>query len=224
MRKTCLILTLICLAFVLASCAFLIPARNHSGITTTTNRIIMETRDSEQLSEETSPISSATRQDLETKPSTGVSSEGSVIEKDFGSYTIPSGWTENSVFSTKSKFIYSRDGEAATEIQNNISVLVDVNKYSLKEKTTFRDEIVNMITKQLGSDSTATLNGRGGKTAQDYTLFSFTITPEEKGSVTVLYYIVADYKFCEICLTNVDESEEADQAAKAIADSFVWKD
>ena len=40
--------------------------------------------------------------------------------------------------------------------------------------------------------------------------------------VTRQFYIVGDQRYCLIHLTNFTGSEQADDAARAMADSFVW--
>ena len=66
----------------------------------------------------------------------------------------------------------------------------------------------------------AELTGSGTFTAQEDILYIFTI--REKDVVTRQYYIVGDRRYCLIHLTNFTGSEYADDAAQAMADSFVW--
>ena len=66
----------------------------------------------------------------------------------------------------------------------------------------------------------AELTGDGTYTEQDYIVYIFTIS--EKDVVTKQYYIVGDQRYCLIHLTNFTGSESANEAARAMADSFVW--
>lgn len=66
------------------------------------------------------------------------------------------------------------------------------------------------------------MTGTGTYTQQGYPVYIFTIDEEETGVVTKQYYIVGDYQYCLIHLTNFSGSENADQAAQAMADSFLW--
>ena len=66
----------------------------------------------------------------------------------------------------------------------------------------------------------AQLNGDGTYTEQGDLLYIFTI--DEGDIVTTQYYIVKDYGFCLIQLTNFSGSETTEQAATDMVDSFVW--
>ena len=57
-------------------------------------------------------------------------------------------------------------------------------------------------------------------TEQGELLYIFTI--DEGDIVTTQYYIVKDYGFCLIQLTNFSGSETTEQAARDMVDSFVW--
>ena len=60
----------------------------------------------------------------------------------------------------------------------------------------------------------------GTYTEQGDLLYIFTI--DEGDIVTTQYYIVKDYGFCLIQLTNFSGSETTEQAARDMVDSFVW--
>ena len=91
----------------------------------------------------------------------------------------------------------------------------------MEEHEQFRNAIVRQLSMQISS-SDAQVTGSGSTTAQDYILYIFTISEEE--IVTKQYYIVDDKRYCLIHLTNFTGSERVEDAAKALADSFVWND
>ena len=128
---------------------------------------------------------------------TEISSEYNAIP---GSYIVPDGWEKS-------------------EKPDNISIHVGKNKYSLDEHEQFRDAIVQQILMQLDGIE-AQLNGDGTYTEQGELLYIFTI--DEGDIVTTQYYIVKDYGFCLIQLTNFSGSETTEQAARDMVDSFVW--
>lgn len=133
------------------------------------------------------------------KPSsseTEISSEDHAIP---GSYTVPEGWEKSEKHSTDSQIFYIEEGHENDEKPDNISIHVGKNKYSLIE---------------------AQLNGDGTYTEQGDLLYIFTI--DEGDIVTTQYYIVRDYGFCLIQLTNFSGSETTEQAAREMVDSFVW--
>lgn len=88
-----------------------------------------------------------------------------------------------------------------------------------EEHEQFRDAIVQQILMQLDGIE-AQLNGDGTYTEQGDLLYIFTI--DEGDIVTTQYYIVKDYGFCLIQLTNFSGSETTEQAARDMVDSFVW--
>ena len=65
--------------------------------------------------------------------------------------------------------------------------------------------------------ATRSLTVRSQRTNNGYI---FTI--DEGDIVTTQYYIVRDYGFCLIQLTNFSGSETTEQAARDMVDSFVW--
>ena len=143
-------------------------------------------------------------------------------EMDFpGSYTVPDGWVKAEQYSTKNKIFYVEEGHEEDEMPDNISIEIGTNRYSLEEHEQFRNAIVRQLSMQISS-SDAQVTGSGSTTAQDYILYIFTISEEE--IVTKQYYIVDDKRYCLIHLTNFTGSERVEDAAKALADSFVWND
>lgn len=124
-----------------------------------------------------------------------------------------------SEYSTENKIFYAGEGHEDDELPDNISIEVGTNRYSVDEHEKFRDAIVRQFTIQLrGID--AELTGDGTYTEQDYIVYIFTIS--EKDVVIKQYYIVGDQRYCMIHLTNFTGSESANEAARAMADSFVW--
>lgn len=152
--------------------------------------------------------------------SAGQTASGSGSETDFpGSYTVPEGWVKADKYSTPDKLMYVEAGHENDEMPDNISIEVGTNKYNANEHEKFRDAIVQQLTMQLqGVD--ATLTGDGTYTKQNDILYIFTISEEDV--VTKQYYIVGDKRYCLIHLTNFTGSENADNAAQAMADSFAW--
>jgi len=142
------------------------------------------------------------------------------IEKDFGSYTLPDGWEESVSHSTKNVFFYVENGKDNESVTNNISVNVGQNKYAEEDHMDFRDAIMSQLTEQISAYPNATLSAGGSTTEQGYILYSFTISEDDR--VSTQFYIVGEKKYCMIYLTNFDASEEANQAAQTIVDSFVW--
>ena len=136
-----------------------------------------------------------------------------------GSYTVPDGWVKSEKYSNARQIFYVQAGHENDKQPDNIAINVGENKYSLDEHERFRDAIVQQFMMQM-KGSKAELNGDGTYTEQGNLLYIFTI--DEGDIVTKQYYIVKDYGFCLIQLTNFSGSESTDEAARAIVDSFVW--
>lgn len=136
-----------------------------------------------------------------------------------GKYTIPDGWLKSEKYSTNAQSFYIEEGHENDEKPDNISIHAGKNKYSLEEHEQFRDAIVQQLLMQLDGIE-AELNGDGTYTEQGNLLYIFTI--DEGNIVTTQYYIVKDYGFCLIQLTNFSGTETVDEAAKGMVDSFVW--
>ncbi len=144
-------------------------------------------------------------------------------EKDVpGTYTVPEGWSRADQYSTEEAVFYIADSQEGNDHPDNISVSFGRNRYSAEEHTAFRDAIAAQLLMQLdGVD--AQLNGDGTYTEQDYVVYIFTIE-EADGVITKQYYIVKDYGYCLVHVTNFSGSEAVFEAAQSIADSFVWAD
>lgn len=132
---------------------------------------------------------------------------------------MPDGWVEMEQYSTKDKIFYAEEGREKDRQPDNISVEVKTNRYGAEDHMKFRDAIVRQLTMQ-ASRVGAELTGDGTHTAQGDILYIFTISEEDV--VTRQFYIVGDRRYCLIHLTNFTGSESADEAARAMADSFVW--
>lgn len=140
-----------------------------------------------------------------------------------GDYDVPDGWVKSETYSNARQIFYVEEGKEDSTQPDNISINVGENKYSAEEHTKFKDAILRQIMMQIqGQD--VELDGTGTHTEQDYVVYIFTITEKESGIVTKQYYIVDDYRFCLIQLTNFTGSEAADEAAQQMMDSFVWDD
>ena len=152
--------------------------------------------------------------------SEGVLPSDSETNLDFpGSYIVPDGWVKMEKYSTEDKIFYAEEGHEEDELPDNISVEVKTNRYSAEDHMEFRDAIVRQLTIQ-ASRVGAELTGEGTFTDQEDVLYIFTISEEDV--VTKQFYIVGDKRYCLIHLTNFTGSESADEAAQAMADSFVW--
>ena len=171
---------------------------------------------SANLQEPSNSAESSTIDQTETNSKGNTEPEESVFP---GNYTVPDGWVKWDEYSTEEKVFYVEDGQGENEYPDNISVNFGTNRYSAKEHERFRDAIVQQLLAQLeGVD--AQLNGDGTYTEQGYILYIFTI--DEQEAVTKQYYVVNDYEYCLVHVTNFSKSESVYEAAQSIVDSLVW--
>lgn len=147
------------------------------------------------------------------------SSEGMVYTKAFGGYTVPEGWEESSQYSAGGKYFYLPADQKDAEYPDNVSVETGTNRYAAEEHEQFREAVMSQLMAQLqGVD--AELLGDGTFTNAGDVLYVFTI--QEPDVVTRQYYVVGDQKYCLIHLTNYTGGQEADDAARLMAESFRW--
>lgn len=126
------------------------------------------------------------------------------------------------IFFIREDFFVRPDSEDKAE-QDNISISVGKNDYSTEEHPAFREAIVEQLLLKL-KNIPADLKGDGTYTKQKYPLYIFHIREHENGLVTELYYIVDDFRYCLVQLTNHTGRQENYEAARALADSFIWDD
>lgn len=151
-------------------------------------------------------------------------SEGSITySKSFGSYKLPENWIESKEHSTNSKFFYVKKEDEQKERPNNISINEGQNKYAKTEHENFRNAILNQLSMQIGGDEDVEVNANGSNTENGDVVYTFNIK-EADGIETTQYYIVGDYKYILIQQTVFEKSDDIDNVAKDIANSFSWRE
>jgi len=118
-----------------------------------------------------------------------------------GTYIVPEGWVKSEQYSSEDKIFYVEEGHEKDTRPDNISIEIGTNRYGLDEHDKFRYAILRQLSMQS--------KGSSAKIDDDYAL-------------TRQYYIVDDHRYCLIHLTDFSGNEDAADAARAIADSFVW--
>lgn len=165
-----------------------------------------------------------TDETIDEKIESSEKNEGVTYTKDFGSYKIMNGWSENDEHSSSSKFFYVKDGTGNETKPNNISVNFGKNRYSLEEHSQFKDAILRQLSVQIAGSKNVTLNANGSNTDNGYLVYTFIIRDELSNSITTQYYIVGDYKFILVHETTYGVPEETNMVAKNIVNSFKWKE
>ena len=145
-----------------------------------------------------------------------------VYKKDFGSYTVSSGWEESKTHSSNGKYFYVKEGEDNEERPNNISINEGKNKYKKEEHMQFKDAIYAQLARQVSKD--AVINASGSNTEKGEILYTFVI--KDKDSIFKQYYIVGDNKYIFIYETvfNKDDEAKVDEVALKMVNSFEWND
>ena len=148
-------------------------------------------------------------------------SDGSVTyNKNLGSYKLPENWIESEEHSTNSKFFYVKKEDKQKE---KISINAGENKYAKVEHENFKKAILNQLSMQIGGDENVKLTANGSNTENGDVVYTFNII-EADGVETTQYYIVGDYKYILIQETVFEKSDDIDNVAKDIANSFSWSE
>lgn len=146
----------------------------------------------------------------------------SIYRKEFGTYTVLDGWVESETHSTEEQFFYVKDGHDDDVSPDNISINEGTNRYGKDEYMEFKNAIMAQLLAQLGNQNVQ-VNGSGTYTSNEDPMIMFEII-EEDGTLTRQYYIIGDYRYCLVHLTNYSGDEEANRVAKIMADGFVWRE
>ena len=125
--------------------------------------------------------------------------------------------------SSAEKFFYVKAGQEKDAQPDNISVNVGKNKYSVQNHEAFRDAILRQLSMQTEGENVE-LKGEGTYTDQGYLVYIFTVRDAGSEMFTKQYYILDDYRYCLIHLTNFSGEDEAERAAAAMMNSFVWRE
>lgn len=182
-------------------------------------------RSKKEKAKNTEETTDVKKEDDDDSPESIDKPDGTILfEKDFGTFCILEGWEESENHSTSEKFFYIPEGNDDKSYTDNVSVRVGTNKYSEDEALDFKDAIMRQLSMQFSEDSYDSMTGEGTYTANDYMLLKFDFSGVDGGTEIIFYYIIADYKYCEVYLTCKDDPEEAKEAAQMIVDSFVWAD
>lgn len=143
-----------------------------------------------------------------------------VFEKDFGTYRIPVGWIESKIRSTDEIFYYI-SVDKNDKNHTDISVRYGTNKYSEDEVKDFKKDAMEQVLTQVPDDSYDYMVCTDTRTQNDCLLVTIEFTGLKENPNATYFYIVGDYKYCEVALTCKDDPE-AEQAAQMIIDSFAW--
>lgn len=143
------------------------------------------------------------------------------IRTSFGRYEIPNTWEKNNSHSTINKYFFINKKDRNVKTPNNISVEMGTNRYKISDHMMFRGAILRQLGMQMKGKG-ATINGDGWTTEKGYICYTFTI--DEGKYKTIQHYIVSDYKYVLVHETIWDgNSEDTDNAAKKIVNTFIWK-
>lgn len=148
--------------------------------------------------------------------------DNNIFKKDFGTYRLPNNWVESEEHSTENKFFYILQDDEDKERPNNISINEGKNRYSKLNHKQFKEAILRQLNMQINGEDDITINASGSYTDNNYILYTFVINEQNENITTIQYYIVGDYKYILIQETVFGESEETDNAAEEIVNSFKW--
>ena len=142
----------------------------------------------------------------------------------YGTYVVPENWSEAKELSQKNLTFYLQNGTPTDKPTTNISVSEGTNKYAVGDAQSFAKAIDNQLRSQVGSLDLKSYSGNGSFTEKDYPLITMEVETEEM--TTIQYYIVGDYRYVMVHLSEChDEAiKDAEKVALSIVNSFEWSE
>lgn len=137
-----------------------------------------------------------------------------------GTYDVPENWVVSKKHSNSRQTFYIEEGDENEALPDNVAVSSGTNRYAKEDHASFREAILRQLSAQIG-DSSAQVLGSGETTPAGDVLYVFTV--KEDDCTTTFYYIVGDYEFCLFQATDFDDSDDASEAAREMANSFAWR-
>lgn len=137
-----------------------------------------------------------------------------------GTYDVPEDWVVSKKHSNSRQTFYIEEGDESEALPDNVAVSTGTNRYAKEDHASFREAILRQLSAQIG-DSSAQVLGSGETTPAGDVLYVFTV--KEDDCTTTFYYVVGDYEFCLFQATDFDDSDDASEAAREMANSFSWR-
>lgn len=137
-----------------------------------------------------------------------------------GTYDVPADWVVSKKHSNSRQTFYVEEGDENEALPDNVAVSTGTNRYAKEDHASFREAILRQLSAQIG-DSSAQVLGSGETTPAGDILYIFTV--KEDDCTTTFYYVVGDYEFCLFQATDFDDSDDASEAAREMANSFSWR-
>ena len=147
-------------------------------------------------------------------------SGGVEYTKSFGTYTINSSWEEDINNSMNEEFFYVEVGNQNLEKINTISIKEESNSFSASNHVNFKNEILSQLSNELAE--TDNINANAFTSDNGYIVYKFEIHKNAENVTINKYYIIGDYKHILVNETTYSDSEEADNIAKEMVDTFKW--
>ena len=142
------------------------------------------------------------------------------FNKSFGSYEVQKNWVESKEHSTANKFFYVLEGQEQLKRPNNISINYGTNKYDKESHEIFKTAILSQLSMQIAGKEGIEIQANGSNTDNGDIVYTFIIKETKDNIVTTQYYIVGDYKYILIQETVFEQSEEVDNVAKKMVNSY----
>ena len=146
------------------------------------------------------------------------------VKEEYGTYTVPEGWSEAKELSQKNLTFYLQNGTPTDKPTTNISVSEGKNKYSAADAGSFAQAIDRQLRSQAGSLDLKSYSGNGTFTEKDYPLITMVVETEEM--TTIQHYIVGDHRYVMVHLSEYNDEAipNAEEVALSIVNSFEWAD
>jgi hypothetical protein len=136
----------------------------------------------------------------------------------FGTFSVPSGWVKNKEHSTDSKPFFVPRSYNGSGVPNNISVEYGTNHYNKDKVTDFGAAILKQLSDQTKGQLTGEITSSGTTAESGGSILTYKFSMQDRECTQ--YYIVGDQCYVMVYETNMDGSEDCDQAAEEIVNTF----
>lgn len=149
-------------------------------------------------------------------------------DKIFGTYDVYEDWVFLENYSDEESAFYSKKGEEITNKTTNISVEYRQNQYTKEEYDVLTSAILYQLKLELKEDLYQKLVSESFTSKNGYPVFRIEVNDEQNDPPvkTIQYYIAGEKAHIVVQVTDFgeEEAESAEEVAKNIVESFVWRE
>ncbi|MEY8320653.1 hypothetical protein AAK894_06150 [Lachnospiraceae bacterium 46-61] len=174
--------------------------------------------------EKEQPTQQTTQQEIQQETKPAVLQQ----QKMFGTYDVYEDWVFVENNSNEQSAFYCKKGEEITNKTTNIFVEYRQNQYKKEEYDVLTSAILYQLKLELKQELYQNLISESFTSQNGYSVFRIEVNDEQSDTPvrTVQYYIAGEKAHILVQITDFGEqgTENVEEAAKNIVDSFVWRE